>query len=221
MVKILNSKLPGFSINIKISIIIIAFSAYSLISCQNKKEKINLKAKETQQSGKSIDIIELYNSGKYAEFVEALEKKIGKPNFDTKLYLALSDAYGNLEKFDKAFFYARKQLELVPADYYTLLAIGNYHFLLEKLDSAEIYYLKVLDLNPNYARANLNLAQLYEEQKKKNEAIEQYIKAIELFKANGLDDEVVFYSKKALSIDPNNKILEEYLIPDLLKSPED
>lgn len=138
---------------------------------------------------------------------------MNKSENDYGFFLALSDAYGNLGNYDKAFYYAEKLIEKEPSNYYALFALGNYHYLFEKLDSAEFYYNKVLNINPGYARANLNLAQLFEKQNKKDEAVEQYLKAIELFKANNFKEEVIQYSKQVLSLDPNNKIAKENLGP--------
>jgi tetratricopeptide (TPR) repeat protein len=184
-----------------------------LISCQNKKAPIAQISAEKAHDEQMEKITDLYNSRHYDEFIKLAEIELNKSENDFGFYLALSDAYGNLNNFEKAFYYARKQLEFEPSDYYTMLVMGNYHFVLEKLDSAEFYYNKVLEIRPTYARANLNLAQLFEKQNKKNEAVEQYLKAIELFKENNFKEEVIQYSKQVLSLDPNNKLAKENLGP--------
>lgn len=191
----------------------IAILMLFLVSCQNKKASISQTTEEKSPDEKMERITELYNSGQYAEFIKEAEAELSKSQKDFGFFLALSDAYGNLNNFEKAFYYARKQLELEPSDYYTMLALGNYYFVLEKLDSAEFYYNKVLEIRPTYVRANLNLAQLFENQNKKNEAIEQYLKAIELFKQNNFKEEVIQYSKQVLKLDPNNKLAKENLVP--------
>ncbi|WP_372650405.1 tetratricopeptide repeat protein [Draconibacterium sp.] len=156
-------------------------------------------------------ITELYNSGEYETFIKLAENELNNTENDFEFFLALSNAYGNLGNYDKTFYYAEKLLEKEPTNYYALLALGNYYFVLEKLDSAEFYYNKVLSINPNYARANLNLAQLFVKKGEKNKAIEQYIKAIELFNQNNFEDEVLLYSKEVLKLDPENKIAKEYI----------
>jgi len=200
----------------KNSFLSLVLLVFFLASCQNKT------VSETQNKSKNAHdeliekMSELYNSGKYTEFIQLAEDELKNSENDFSFYLALSDAYGHLNNFDKAFFYARKQLDLKPLDYFTLLSVGNYHLLLERLDSAEYYYSKVLSLNPRYARANINLAKLYEKKDEKDKAVEQYLKAIELFKENKLKDEVIHFSKEVLRLDPNNKLAKEYLLPPYL-----
>ena len=201
----------------KINFVYLTALLFVLCSCLNKKTPSTQIAENKDFNEKMEKITELYNSGQYVEFIKAAEVELSESNKDFGFYLALSDAYGNLNNFEKAFYYARKQLEIKPSDYYTMLAIGNYHFVLEKLDSAEFYYNKVLEIQPTYARANLNLAQLYEKQNKKDAAVEQYFKAIELFKENNFNEEVILYSKQILKLDPNNKLANEYLVPPYLK----
>lgn len=195
--------------------ILLSFTVLSLIlnSCQNKKAPIAQISEEKSHDELMEKITELYNSKKYEEFIKAAEAELSKSSKDFGFYLALSDAYGNLNNFEKAFYYARKQLESEPSDYYTLFALGNYHFVQGKLDSAEFYYNKVLDIRPTYARANLNLAQLFEKKNKKDEAVEQYLKAIELFKENNFNDEVILYSRQILKLDPSNKLAKENIGP--------
>ena len=186
---------------------------FIICSCQNKKAPSTQIKQEKAYDEKMEKITELYNSGKFVEFIKLAEAELSKSENDFEFFLALSDAYGNLGNFDKAFYYAEKLLEKEPKNYYALLAIGNYHFILEELDSAEFYYNKVLEIRPSYARANLNLAQLFEKQNKTSEAVEQYLKAIELFKENNFKEEVILYSKQILSLDPNNKLAKENLGP--------
>lgn len=181
-----------------------------LISCQNKKAPIPQISEEISSEERKSEILELYNSGKYAEFIKLTENELNQSD-DYSLFLALSNAHANLGNFDKAFYYAEKLLKRDPLDYYALFSIGNYHLILERLDSAEIYYNKVLEIRPSYARAYLNLAQLYENQNKNDKAVEQYLKAIELFKENDFQEEIIFYSNQVLKLDPNNKIAKRNL----------
>ena len=89
--------------------------------------------------------------------------------------------------------------------------LGNYYQLLKSFDKAENYYLKVLEIKPTYARANLNLTQLYVEQNKNKLAVSQYLKAIELFSANNYKKEVIHFSEEVLKLDPKNKAAKQYL----------
>jgi tetratricopeptide (TPR) repeat protein len=102
-------------------------------------------------------------------------------------------------------------LKIEPENYQALFYKANCFLFLEKIDSAEFCYKKVLNINPNYARANLNLAEVYLIKGDKQNAIKQYIDAIELFHKNNFNEEVILYSKRVLEIDPNNKISKKYL----------
>ncbi len=191
-----------------LSLIIVIFF---LASCQNGKKQETQNNVETTHDKLMERITELYNSKKYVEFIKLAENELKNSENDFGFYLALSDAYGNLGDWDKAFYYAEKLLDKEPSNYYALFAIANYNLILEKLDSAEFYYNKVLTINPNYARANLNLAELYTKQDNKAKAVEQYLKAIELFRDNNFNDEVIHYSNEVLKLDPDNKMAKKYL----------
>ena len=156
---------------------------FILVSCKNKdinsQEISEKKAKDKRMETISM----LYNDGKYSEFIKQTEAEL-KNTESPDFYLPLSSAYGHLNNFEKAFYYARKELNINPFDYYALLTIGDLHFLTGKLDSAEIYYNKVQEIRPTYARVYLNLAQLYTKQNNTDKAVNQYLKAILLFKQN-------------------------------------
>lgn len=209
----MNTMTIQFLQNRLLSLIIVIFL---LASCQNRKNQETQHIVETSHDTLMERITELYNSREYVEFIKLAENELNKSEDDFGFYLALSDAYGNLGDWYKAFYYAEKLLENEPSNYYALFAIGNYNFILEKLDSAEFYYNKVLTINPNYARANLNLAELYTKQDNKAKAVEQYLKAIELFRVNNFNDEVVHYSNEVLKLDPDNKMAKEYLVKEKL-----
>lgn len=192
--------------------------SFIVFSCQNKKvpQIQDTKVPGTNENARDEqmdNIIELYNTGNYAEFVERAETEVSKSENNFAFHLGLSSAYGELGNYDKALYYVRMLLEKEPSNYYALLQIGNLFFVLEKLDSAEFYYHKTLNINPDYARANLNLAQLYENKGLKDKAVEQYLKAIKLFDENNLNDEVIHFSREVIKLDPNNKLAQEYLGP--------
>lgn len=210
----MNTMTIEFFQNRLLTLIILIFF---LASCQNKKSQESQHIVETSHDKLMERITELYNSREYVEFIKLAENEVNKSENDFGFYLALSDAYGNLGNWDKAFYYAEKLLDKEPSNYYALFAIGNYNFILEKLDSAEFYYNKVLTINPGYARANLNLAQLYIKQDNKTKAVEQYLKAIELFKKNDFMEEVINYSNEVLKLDPENTTAKEYLGKDKLR----
>lgn len=201
--------------NCLISFVVLMFI---VVSCKNKKvpqiQDTIVQGTNEKAHDKQMDkITELYNTGQYAEFIELAETEANKSENNLEFHLALSSAYGELGNYDKALYYVRMLLEKEPSNYFALLQIGNVFFLIEELDSAEFYYQKTLSINPYYARANLNLAQLYEKKGLKDKAVEQYLKAIELFDKNNLKNEVIQFSREVIKLDPNNKLAKEYLGP--------
>lgn len=209
----MNTLILQFSQNRLLLLIIVMFF---LASWQNTKSQETQHIDETTHNILMERITELYNSGEYVEFIKLAENESNKSENDLQFYMGLSHAYANLGNWDKAFYYAEKLLDKEPSNYYALFAIGNYYFILEKLDSAEFYYNKVLTINPYYARANLNLAVLYSKQDNKSKAVEQYLKAIELFKENNFMEEVNHYSNEVLKLDPDNRMAKEYLVKNKL-----
>lgn len=157
-------------------------------------------------------IVRLYNEGKWGEILkqEAFLVDHGNSDQDNSL-LILSESYANLNQFDKGIYYAKKLAAADPSNYYALLMLGNYYQVLKEFTTSEAYYYQVLKLKPTYARANLNLAFLYTAQHKKDKAIVQYLRAIELFSINNFKAEVQEYSLEVLKLDPNNKTAKKYL----------
>jgi tetratricopeptide (TPR) repeat protein len=153
----------------------------------------------------------LYNSEKWEECIELAEDNLDLFENKTSLLLTLSRAYGFMSNFERAIFYAKQILEKEPLNYYALFNLGAYYFNLKELILAEDYYLKALSIKPSYVRVNINLALLYEEQGEKEKAIEQYLKALKLFKENNFNEEVISFSKEVLKLDPNNILAKKYL----------
>lgn len=166
------------------------------------------------------ELLRLYEAKEYQQFIEKVEVEINKSDDDFGLQIGLAVAYGEIGNYEKAFFYARKQLQMDSGDYYAMLVIGNLHQALENPDSAEIYYNRVIELHPTYAKVYLNLAQLYEKEGKKQEAINNYIGAAALFDYNNHKEQVVTISNKVLELDPTNKQAKYFLEKIHIKAPK-
>jgi len=181
-----------------------------LCSCQNKELKSGQNFEEIKKIN-SENIFDLFNSGEYNKFIELAEAEWSNSKDKSKLLVPLSIAYSYAENFEKGLFYSNEMLKLEPENYQALFYKANCFLYLEKIDSAEYCYKKVLEINPYYARANLNLAQVYLVKGDNQNAISQYIYALELFHKNKFKEEVILYSKRVLEIEPNNKIAKKYL----------
>lgn len=166
------------------------------------------------------ELLRLYEAKEYQQFIDKVEVEINKSDDDLGLQIGLAVAYGEIGNYEKAFFYARKQLQMDSGDYYAMLVIGDLHQALENPDSAEIYYNRVIELHPTYAQVYLNLAQLYEKEGKKQEAINNYIGAAALFDYNNHKEQVVTISNKVLELDPTNKQAKYFLEKIHIKAPK-
>lgn len=166
------------------------------------------------------ELLRLYEAKEYQQFIDKVEVEINKSDDDFGLQIGLAVAYGEIGNYEKAFFYARKQLQMDSGDYYAMLVIGDLHQALENPDSAEIYYNRVIELHPTYAQVYLNLAQLYEKEGKKQEAINNYIGAAALFDYNNHKEQVVTISNKVLELDPTNKQAKYFLEKIHIKAPK-
>lgn len=92
---------------------------------------------------------------------------------------------------------------------YLYRSLGDISCCERKYDDAITYYTKSVEINPKYARPLVNMADVYREQHKYKEAVESYLKAIDLFYAKGLYNETESFSKAILEIDLKN--VEAYI----------
>lgn len=181
-----------------------------ILSCGNRGKKASTD-EDDKRNNQMEQIVKLHDSGKWAEIIKQKEVLLKNSEKDAFSLLMLSEAYAQLENYERGIFYAEKIIERDPSNYYALLMLGNYYFILQSFDKAEKYYFKVLDIKPTYARANLNLAMLYVKLNKNYLAIPQYLQAIELFSANNFKEEVIQYSREVLKLDPYNQKAKQYI----------
>ncbi|NEW84503.1 MAG: tetratricopeptide repeat protein [Mariniphaga sp.] len=180
-----------------------------LLSFQNVKNvaaQINM-----QHESQMVQIEKLYASQQWSEIIKLEPVLLKHAEKDLNALLILSESYAQTGNITKGNSYAEMIIAKDPSNYFAFMMLGNNSYVSKEYDQAEKYYLKVLEIRPTYARANLNLASIYEMQKKKEKAISQYFQAIELFSANNFNNEVILYSKAVLNLDPNNTKAKSYL----------
>jgi len=185
------------------------FISFLLNACGNSSNFESRKSEENKFDTLVVRTVELYESGKWEEFIGQAETLIKESKKDYGLYLSLSQANSMLNNYEQAFNYAEMALEKNPDDYFARLLLGNYSLAFKEYEAAEHFYLSALAINPNYARAYVNLAQVYMQQNKNNLAIENLKKATILFSENDFKDEVISYSKEILKLDPDNQFAKE------------
>ena len=166
----------------------------------------------TQESKDNSPIaFDYYFDNNYKKVIEVVEDE-QKNGEDISLELnILTQSYMFTGDFKKGLYYANIKLELQPSDYYAIFNKANCLYYMGEIDSAEFYYKDVLSIRPTYARVNLALANLYINKGDKQNAIDQYFAAIELFHKHDFKKEVIKYSNEILLIEPNNEKAKEYL----------
>ncbi len=124
--------------------------------------------------------LELFDAN-IAEENKNRKKLAGTRKERQEVYREMISAFGRAEKARKGFLEATFNLALTYND-------------MGLLDSAEIYYLKSIQIKPDLVRAHVKLVKVYDEQKKKENALAEY--------------------KKVLSIDPGYFIAHPTLGPE-------
>jgi len=91
-----------------------------------------------------------------------------------KKYLGLlASSYYGLWEFDTAKDYIQEALELDPNYYEMYELLGMMAYLNNNKEEAENYYFKILAINPKVAEIRLRLMEIYSEDKKYEQVIEQ------------------------------------------------
>ncbi|NEW80795.1 MAG: tetratricopeptide repeat protein [Mariniphaga sp.] len=122
-----------------------------------------------------VQIEKLYASQQWSEIIKLEPVLLKQAEKDINALLILSESYAQIGNITKGNSYAEMIIAKDPSNYFAFMMLGNNSYASKKFDQAEKYYLKVLEIRPTYARANLNLASIYEMQKKKEKAISQYL----------------------------------------------
>ena len=116
---------------------------------------------------KMEDTLRASRSSYHQEFLHHLKSKI----------------YLQRNRFDLAIEELQRAIHLGPLDHaYFLDALAEAYFLKMDLEKAIKKYIKVFEFNPNYAHSHYMLGQVYEQQSKKIEAINEYEKFLEIWK---------------------------------------
>lgn len=160
--------------------------------------------KNTEELRKAL--IEAYKSQDWERVVScgmAMEENGDSIGNLTILY---AEGLCALEMYEKARTLVSDRIKAHPKDQidYLYKTMGVICYLEDKKDEALAYYKKAIEVNPYYARVFINMAEIYTDQGEKEKAVDNYLKAIDLFYSNKAYDESEFYSKQILEIDNNN-----------------
>ena len=128
------------------------------------------------------DIIKLIESKNYNEAKDRLNKLLDEKQNDFYIYKLLgiiSQYSGNLEE---SIYNFNLSLNLMPKNAGVLYNLGAINRSLNNLEKAKEYFFKTLEVNPNFIDSYINIAQIYEREKKIFDAESHYKKAFSIKK---------------------------------------
>ena len=177
-----------------------------LSSCSEKKQAQT--APTVKDDGQKV--VDAYEIGDW-ETVVAICDTLVDENDTKNLVIPYAEALAGVGNPQKAISLLDKKLKSTPDDYYLYQTKGNVYYSMEKFDSAIISYEKVISMRPSYARAYMNVGEVYELVGNKDKAIANYLEAAKLFVDNDYKEEAMKYVSRVLSLDSTNVDAKELL----------
>lgn len=122
------------------------------------------------------------DGGKFEQALEEfhLAKECSPENHEVSFNLAA--AYYNLQRYRESIHYFEKAKEHFPHDWEIYFYLGKGHEYMKDYYEAEVYLETALGLNPQDPRINFELGIIYHLLNKREKAISQYLKTLELSK---------------------------------------
>ena len=177
-----------------------------LSSCSEKKQAQSTPT--IKDDGQKV--VDAYEIGDW-ETVVAICDTLVDENDTKNLIIPYAEALAGVGNPQKAISLLDKKLKSTPDDYYLYQTKGNVYYSMEKFDSAIISYEKVISMRPSYARAYMNVGEVYELVGNKDKAIANYLEAAKLFVDNDYKEEAMKYVSRVLSLDSTNVDAKELL----------
>ena len=177
-----------------------------LSSCSEKKQAQT--APTVKDDGQKV--VDAYEIGDW-ETVVAICDTLVDENDTKNLVIPYAEALAGIGNPQKAISLLDKKLKSTPDDYYLYQTKGNVYYSMEKFDSAIISYEKVISMKPSYARAYMNVGEVYELVGNKDKAIANYLEAAKLFVDNDYKEEAMKYISRVFSLDSTNVEAKEIL----------
>lgn len=141
---------------------------FSLSSCQKNTPKGEL-------------LSQYYTTKQWDKVITTGEEILKTDSLNVNIMLTLIDANLEIDSVRRALYYGLKITDIEPNNHYNYLKLGKICCMYGDYENAMIAYKKTIALQPNYARAYIELGELYEFLEKKEEAINMYLYAISLF----------------------------------------
>jgi tetratricopeptide (TPR) repeat protein len=139
-------------------------------------------SKENIVSEKLKSIINLINKNDFIEAETALIKIVGEKDNDFYPHQLLGILYSKTGEFEKAKKHFENSIKISPKNPGLYFDLGTMYQLLNDDQKTLDCFLKVIELNPNIIDAYLNIANIYDKQKKIVEANKFFQKALSLKK---------------------------------------
>ena len=167
------------------------------VSCSSNKQE--------RENFLKTQMIESYKSGEWQLALSYIDT-LRSYGVDLDILPIEAECYAGIGEFDKAIAMLEKEIELdtISNIYYVYQTLGNIYHHKKDYDKSIINYKKTIELNPFYVRPYVNLAGIFELTGDKQQSVDYYMAAVELFVEHNFIDETIEYSNRILSIDPEN-----------------
>lgn len=133
----------------------------------------------------------------------------------SEAYLQLCDTIGPIAtlyaeglaatgQVEKAIKVLDEQIALDPKNYYYTQTKGNIYMFAGDYDSALNAFQQVVAVNPNYARPFVYMGDVYASREDVPNAVDNYLRAVDLFYRHDAYDECLDYTEKVLALQPQS-----------------
>ena len=191
------------------SLIIALLACTLFISCN--KEKISVDKDTLIQE--MIDTLLFHQERQEGDaMLSALDSLKSLEVKMNNMALSYATAYGFKKEYDKAIQLLKNSIQSSEKPQLLYQEMGS--LFLFKGDTVEAInaYNEAIKCNPCYARPYIWLAEIFEEQGKKDLAVNNYLSVVRLFYENGFYEEMGYYANRALRLDSTNIELGNYLM---------
>lgn len=183
----------------KVIVVLMMISlSWTFVSCDVKNKELSLEQPFADEMATA------YNSHEW-ENVVSLGDSAKSMGFDfmAKESSTYTHCYAEglsvVGRYSEAVTILKAYLDKFPEDYYIAQALGNVYYGRNN-KMAHKYYEIAFKINPYYARPYVKNAELYEMEKDYENAIDNYLSALDLFASNDKYAEIIEFSGKILDM---------------------
>lgn len=184
---------------IALMMITITMSVITFVSCNVKNKELSLEqpfADEmatAYESHKWENVVSLGDSAKSMGFDFMAEES-------SPYTICYAEGLSEVGRYSEAVTILKAYLDKFPDDYYITQSLGTVYWRSNNNKMAHKYYEITFKINPYYARPYVDNAELYEVEKDYENAIDNYLSALDLFASNDKYAEIIEFSGKILDM---------------------